>query len=297
MSATSRVSSGRKIRPPLAASWWATKTSVSAASGSPAVPVTLKVERWGRSRRNRCGPPETSSTIPAAASSPSSRRAARRGPPRARQRRQQPQRQRHRADRGLLLDARGHARAPRAARGSTPPPAARPPRRTAGRSPRGARRWRAGGRGPAPWRAESIGVPCGGDGRGPGLPVLQDRGGGGARHARPRGRAHDRVHGHQPRDPRPPARGPARARRRRARDRPGGPEGRRRGRQGPRAARARPARRRRREPAQLGRQGRLADRLPLPPARDPALRQRSRCACRGSPSPATATRSRPPPRS
>ena len=40
-SATSRVSSGRKIRPPLAASWWATKTSVSSASGSPAVPTTL----------------------------------------------------------------------------------------------------------------------------------------------------------------------------------------------------------------------------------------------------------------
>ncbi len=41
VSATSRVSSGRKIRPPLAASWWATKTSVSSAFGSPAVPVTL----------------------------------------------------------------------------------------------------------------------------------------------------------------------------------------------------------------------------------------------------------------
>ena len=40
-SAIRRWSSGRKISPPLAASWWATNTRVWSAAGSPAVAVTL----------------------------------------------------------------------------------------------------------------------------------------------------------------------------------------------------------------------------------------------------------------
>ena len=52
--------------------------------------------------------------------------------------------------------------------------------------------------------------------------------------------------------------------------------------------------RRRGEPAQLLRRGRLADRLPLPRPRDPALRRAIRCACRGRRRPAIRARSRPP---
>ena len=47
----------------------------------------------------------------------------------------------------------------------------------------------------------------------PRLPVLQDRRGRDPRHDRRRGRAHRRVHGHQPGDARPRARRPAHARR------------------------------------------------------------------------------------
>ena len=47
----------------------------------------------------------------------------------------------------------------------------------------------------------------------------------------------------------------------------------------------RPARGERRERAQLVRARRLADRLPLPPARDPALSRATRCGCPGRPSP------------
>ena len=90
-----------------------------------------------------------------------------------------------------------------------------------------------------------------------------------------RGRAHDRVHGHQPVDPRPRAGDPARALAQPVRDRPT-TTSRHTARAAKRLARAdaRPPRRRRREPAQLLRAGRLADGLPLPRARDPALRRR-----------------------
>ena len=77
------------------------------ASGSPASPTTFQVERCGSRRRKRCGPPETSSTIPAAASSPSAAvRAARRSAGQDARGRQQPERDGHRADRALLLDPR-----------------------------------------------------------------------------------------------------------------------------------------------------------------------------------------------
>ena len=51
-------------------------------------------------------------------------------------------------------------------------------------------------------------------------------------------------------------------------------------------------RRRRRQPAQLVRRRGLADRLPLPRPRDPALRRTIRCGCRGRRRRATPTRSR-----
>ena len=87
--------------------------------------------RRGSSRRNRCGPPETSSAIPAAAAQ---RRRPRRAAARARA---EPGGRRPRRSisatgtanepvRALLLDPRVAARARRAARGSTRRPRARP---------------------------------------------------------------------------------------------------------------------------------------------------------------------------
>ena len=58
------------------------------------------------------------------------------------------------------------------------------------------------------------------------------------------------------------------------------------------ARQQRAARRRRREPPELVRRGRVADRLPLPRARHPALRRTTRCGCRGGPRRATRTPSR-----
>ena len=93
---------------------------------------------------------------------------------------------------------------------------------------------------------------------------------------RPGGRAHRRLHGHQPVDARPRARDPAQpldatSTRSREEDlaprRPPRPSG-------WRCAMRDAPRLRRREPAQLVRAGRLADGLPLPHPRDPALRGR-----------------------
>ena len=57
-----RGSAGWKTRPLWAASWWAMKTTVRAASGSPTSATTFQVGRFGSARlRNQSCPPLTSS--------------------------------------------------------------------------------------------------------------------------------------------------------------------------------------------------------------------------------------------
>ena len=78
-----------------------------APSGSPASATTLDVSRRGSRRRKRCGPPETSSAIPAAAREPGDRGERPRAPRQARGRpggAQQRDRDRERAGGPLLLD-------------------------------------------------------------------------------------------------------------------------------------------------------------------------------------------------
>ena len=107
MSAIQWFGPGWKTSPPFAASWWATKTTVSAPSGSPASATTFAVVRRGSSRRKTCGPPETSSAIAAAAPEPGGGREPARaaGEPGERaDRRQECHRDRERAGRALLLD-------------------------------------------------------------------------------------------------------------------------------------------------------------------------------------------------
>ena len=76
----------------------------------------------------------------------------------------------------------------------------------------------------------------------------------------------------------------------------GGPVGVRRGRPAPGRARQGRARRRRRQPPELLRLGGVADRLPLPRPRDPALPRRPAAPAVGARAPATPTRSPPPAR-
>ena len=168
------------------------------------------------------------------------------------------------------------------ARGGSPTrPAARPdPRGARGGELRGGDQLaRAGDRPSAGDRRRARARPSPGDSLGgcerTRLHLLQDRRRRVAGADRRRGRTDGCVHGHQPRDARPPAGRSAAACAGPDGDRPGGPggddvRGPADGAQGGRAARCR-----RREPAQLLRGGRLADRIPLPRARDPALRGRS----------------------
>ena len=248
--------------------------------------------RCGRSRRKRCGPPETSSAMPAAAAAPSATasagepaaaaaRRARRRPDRGRQ---QPERDPVRAVGALALDPAGQRRTPEARRGSTPPPGARPRRPTGGRSR--SRCSTAGAqcdRSTDIRRATAARLQIGLRATWPPTPTASSARSSRARCRPPRvarGRAHGRLHGHQPGDARPRARDPARARARPAR--------RSTRRTSPRVRAGRPSGSRRAMPERLGadgvnllnsvRPGRLADRLPLPRPRDPALRGRPAAA-------------------
>ena len=91
------------------------------------------------------------------------------------------------------------------------------PRPTVARSRRDARRWPAGARWTPAW--DAAGYPAA-HGRRSRLPLLQDRVGGDPRDAHRRGRAHDHLHGHQPRHARARPGDPARAREGPALDRP-----------------------------------------------------------------------------
>src|SRR5213593_453351 len=271
-----------KIAPPWAASWWATMTTVRAASGSPASPTTFHVRRRGKNaRRNQRERWSRSSTSVANAAAASSRPAVR---PSAAP-----------ASASALSSPSGHQNVPCARstsiRASTPSSrkdaaihsaATRSPSDAEGRSIAARCRRASSMRSRSGCTRAEPYVIFRRHGQRPRLPVLQDRRRRDRGDARRRGRAHRRVHGHQPGDARPRARRPARAHARPAEHRRRRAGRGRQRRQAPRRARQGAPRRRRDQPAQLVRVGRLADRLSLPRPRHPALRRRPAAAALGS---------------
>ena len=201
--------------------------------GSPVSATTFQVGRLGRKRRrNHSRPPPTSSQIAAAANAPTAAASARpRRPPRRASRPAAPasafghaEREPVAAVRALLLD-RARSQPNSASCAAIHCAASCSPGEAEGRSI--AARWAIA------WRrwlrsgttARRLPICSRRAHRFRGLPLLQDRRGRAAGDDRRRGRAHARLHGHQPGDARPRARDPARARDRPARDRARRPAG------------------------------------------------------------------------